>query len=267
MYRAQQQWATRLGLISSYVVQCLYESCCTCILYSVLAVYNAVMATHSKRYTAHLHARVTGSGSVPGNLLRFDATIKLSSAANRTLFAQDAVKGIVMSETANRTSFQPIDISQLPYSAKSPVRALLYNGYRRTCTSGRFFNLLCRSPSQALYVNGTKNSLSESESRGSERAGWQNEAWAMRMTRFSTMRATADRCRAWFMTSEVCADHCAFGARALAVCRTGGRQCDAGQRAGVRPDQCASGGHAGHLRGRPPGMVRHNLWLKGLWFT
>ena len=60
---------------------------------------------------------------MPGNLLRFDATIKLSSTANRTLFAQDAVKGIVMGEPANRTSYQPIDITQLPYSAKPPVCA------------------------------------------------------------------------------------------------------------------------------------------------
>ena len=66
---------------------------------------------------------VSGSGAVPGNLLRFDATIKLSSTVNRTLFAQDAVKGIVMGEAANRTSYQPIDIAQLPYSAKSPVCA------------------------------------------------------------------------------------------------------------------------------------------------
>lgn len=66
---------------------------------------------------------ISGSGAVPGNLLRFDATIKLSSTVNRTLFAQDAVKGIVMGEAANRTSYQPIDITQLPYSAKPPVCA------------------------------------------------------------------------------------------------------------------------------------------------
>lgn len=66
---------------------------------------------------------VSGTGAVPGNLLRFDATIKLSSTGNRTLFAQDAVKGIVMGEAANRTSYQPIDIAQLPYSAKPPVCA------------------------------------------------------------------------------------------------------------------------------------------------
>ena len=75
-----------------------------------------------------MHGCVAGSGSVPGNLLRFDATIKLSSAANRTLFAQDAVKGIVMNDASNRTSYQPIDIAQLPYSAKPPVRALLHVG-------------------------------------------------------------------------------------------------------------------------------------------
>ena len=66
---------------------------------------------------------VSGSGAIPGNLLRFDATIKLSSTVNRTLFAQDAVKGIVMGEAANRTSYQPIDIAQLPYSAKPPACA------------------------------------------------------------------------------------------------------------------------------------------------
>ena len=67
--------------------------------------------------------RVSGSGAVPGNLLRFDTTIKLSSTVNRTLFAQDAVKGIAMGEAANRTTYQPIDIAQLPYSAKPPVCA------------------------------------------------------------------------------------------------------------------------------------------------
>ena len=71
----------------------------------------------------------SGSGAVPGNLLRFDATIKLSSAVNRTLFAQDAVKGIVMGEAANRTSYQPIDITQLPYSAKPPVGAHSTSAY------------------------------------------------------------------------------------------------------------------------------------------
>ena len=90
---------------------------------------NTLFAAQHQRCTAQLHVvckRASGSGSVPGNLLRFDATIKLSSAANRTLFAQDAVKGIVMGEAANRTSYMPIDISQLPYNAKGPVRALLH---------------------------------------------------------------------------------------------------------------------------------------------
>ncbi|KAK9821432.1 hypothetical protein WJX81_004949 [Elliptochloris bilobata] len=64
-----------------------------------------------------------GNASIPGNLLRFDATIKLSSAANRTRFAQDAVKGIVMTDAANHTSYKPIAVSQLPYTAKSPITA------------------------------------------------------------------------------------------------------------------------------------------------
>ena len=70
-----------------------------------------------------MHRNAAGNASIPGNLLRFDATIKLSSAANRTRFAQDAVKGIVMTEAANHTSYQPVVVRKIPYSAKSPVRA------------------------------------------------------------------------------------------------------------------------------------------------
>ena len=72
---------------------------------------------------AHAAPGCAGNASIPGNLLRFDATVKLSSQVNRTRFAQDAVKGIVMNEAVNRSAFQPIPISGMPYTANSPVRA------------------------------------------------------------------------------------------------------------------------------------------------
>jgi len=71
----------------------------------------------------HVAPGRAGNASIPGNLLRFDATVKLSSAANRTRFAQDAVKGIVTTDAANRSSYQPIAISGIPYTARTPVRA------------------------------------------------------------------------------------------------------------------------------------------------
>ncbi len=71
----------------------------------------------------HVAPGAAGNASIPGNLLRFDATVKLSSAANRTRFAQDAVKGIVTTDAANRSSYQPIAVSGIPYTARTPVRA------------------------------------------------------------------------------------------------------------------------------------------------